>query len=193
VRDLIAGAHSFALAGLLCLGVTATMSPAVLAAQGEARGDWSATAVLRGGIAGGLVGLGLAEVRAIVFDDRVQGDFGVGSFVPVLVPAGLGAVGGLFLERHYGPTVEQTGDMLLGAAVGAGVGALTGLITAAIRDDDPLDGFWSGFVVGTFVGSATSALVNRTRHATHASLGADSEWIAFAAGIPVLVTIAVGF
>lgn len=193
MRGRISRTGLFFVPALLFGAVSATMAPGRLAAQSEVRGDWSATAVLRGGIAGGVIGLGLAEVRAIVFDDRVQGDFGVGSFVPVLVPAGLGAVGGLFLERRYGPTVDQTGDMLLGAGVGAGVGALTGLITAAIRDDDPLDGFWSGFVVGTFVGSATSALVNRTRHATHPGLGTDSEWIALAAGIPVLVTIAVGF
>lgn len=183
----------FALVAVVCGTLATTSTPVPLAAQSEAQGEWSATAILRGGIAGGAIGLGLAEVRAIVFDDRVQGDFGIGSFVPVLVPAGLGAVGGLLLERRYGPTVDQTRDLLLGAGVGAGVGALTGFLTAAIHEDDPLDGFWSGFVVGAFVGSATSAVLNRTRHVTDPGRRIDSEWVALTAGIPVLITIAVGF
>lgn len=174
---------------LLSGACAAACPPATVLAQD----DWSASAVLRGAIAGGTVGLGVAEVRAVLLNDRVQGDFGLGTFLPVFVPAGVGAIGGLFLEHEYGPTVDQTGDLLLGAGIGAGVGALTGLLTSSIHGDDPLDGFWSGLVVGTFVGAAGGILVNRTRHVTDPGMSTSPGWLALGAGIPVLITIGVGF
>lgn len=175
---------------LLLIGLLAT---AALPAPARAQGDWSAAAALRGGIAGGVFGLGVAEVRAILLNDRVQGDLTLSTFLPVMIPAGIGAVGGLVLEREYGPTVDQTGDILLGAGVGAGVGALTGLLLHALRDEDPLDGFWSGLVVGTFVGAGGAALINRTRHVTDPGAGTGSGWLGLGAGIPVLLTVGVGF
>lgn len=189
--------RSDALRRLRTLCRSAAWAVALLAAstplQGQNLGDWSASAVVRGGIAGGVLGLGVAEVRAVLFDDRVQGDLGPSTFLPVIIPAGVGAIGGLFLERRYGPTVDQGGDLLLGAGVGAGVGALTGFIRAAAGDEDPLDGFWSGMVVGTFVGAAGAVLLNRTRHVTDPGVRTDTGWVALGAGIPVLITIGVGF